>query len=180
MSSLPRVLAISGSLRSGSFSTTILSSLASALKGQADVSVLTLGDIPLYNQDIDTETPIASVKALRDAIKAADLVVIATPEFNYALPGVLKNALDWASRPYGQAAFIGKKTVFLTSSPAFTGGVRVQAQLREVLIALGADLVPGPEIVLGSIHEKITDGVVNAETLAFPLGVVKGALGLAN
>lgn len=180
MSALPRVVAISGSLRSGSFSTAILSSLASALKGQADVSVLTLNDVPMYNQDSDTDTPPAGVKALREAVKSADLVVIASPEFNYALPGVLKNALDWASRPYGQSAFIGKKTVFLTSSVAFTGGVRVQAQLREVLIALGAELVSGPEIVLGSIHEKITDGVVNAETLAFPLGVVKGALGLAD
>jgi len=176
--SLPRVLAISGSLRSGSFSTTILTSLASALKDQADVQVMTLGDVPLYNQDIDTDTPPAGVAALRAAIKAADLVVIASPEFNYAIPGVLKNALDWASRPYGQSAFGGKKTLFLTSSVAFTGGVRVQAQLREILIAIGANVVAGPELVLGSIHEKIADGAVADDVLAFPLGAVKGALGL--
>jgi chromate reductase len=173
---LPRVVAISGSLRAASFSTAILTSLAAALSADAAVEVITLGDVPLYNQDIDTDTPPQGVAALREAVKAADLVVIASGEYNYGIPGVLKNALDWASRPYGQSAFNGKKTVFLTESPAFTGGVRSQAPLREVLIAMGATVVGGPEIVLGSIHEKIVDGVLNAETLAFPLGIIKGAL----
>jgi chromate reductase len=173
--SLPRVVAISGSLRAQSFSTAILNSIKGALAGEADVQVLTLENVPLYNQDIEMN-PVAGVEELRAAIKGADLVVIASGEYNYAIPGVLKNALDWASRPYGQSAFIGKKTVFLTESPAFTGGVRVQAQLREILFALGAQVVGGPEIVLGSIHEKIVDGVLDAETLAFPVDIIKGAL----
>lgn len=175
-SSLPRVVAISGSLRSGAFSTVVLENIAEALKGTADVQVLTLENVPLYNQDIDTDTPPAGVAALREAIKGADLVVVASGEFNYGMPGVLKNALDWASRPYGQSAFNGKPTVFLTQSPAFTGGVRAQAQLRENLFAIGAQVVSGPEIVLASVHEKIADGKLDAATLAFPVDIIKGAL----
>jgi len=166
----PKLLGISGSLRSGSFSTLLLETLAEALSGRADLNVLRLDDVPLYNQDLDAATPPAGVAALRSRIGAADAVVIATPEFNYGVPGVLKNALDWASRPYGESTLIGKPVLTISSSPAFTGGVRAQAQLNETLIAIGASLVIRPQLVVGSVHEKVQEGrLVDSGTLDFLL-----------
>lgn len=164
----PKLLGISGSLRSSSYSTLLLETVAGALNGGAELNVFRLDDVPLYNQDLDTATPPAGVAALRAAIGAADGVVIATPEFNYGVPGVLKNALDWASRPYGESTLIGKPVLTLSSSPAFTGGVRAQAQLNETLIAIGANLVIRPQLVVGSVHEKVREGrLVDRETIDF-------------
>src|SRR5690606_22909746 len=103
-----QLLGIAGSLRAGSFSTAILESLGDDLPADVGLHLHPLGDVPLYNQDLDTEIPLAPVAALRDAIAGADGLVIVTPEFNYGLPGVLKNALDWASRPYAASSLIGK------------------------------------------------------------------------
>lgn len=154
----PKLLGISGSLRRESYSTLLLEALGSALHGRAELAVLRLNDVPLYNQDLDTATPPPGVAALRSAIGAADGLVIASPEFNYGVPGVLKNALDWASRPYGQSTLIGKPVLMISSSPAFTGGVRAQAQLSETLISIGANLLIRPQLVVGSVHEKVRDG----------------------
>lgn len=166
--SRPKLLGISGSLRRESYSTQILESLKGAIDGRADLAVLRLDDVPLYNQDLDTANPLPGVSVLRQAIAAADGVVIATPEFNYGIPGVLKNALDWASRPYGQAALIGKPVLTLSSSPAFTGGVRAQAHLNETLLAIGASLVVRPQTVIAQVHEKMRDGrLVDTTTLDF-------------
>lgn len=166
----PKLLGISGSLRSESYSTLLLETLARALHGRAELNVLRLDDVPLYNQDLDTATPPTGVAALRAAIGAADGIVIATPEFNYGVPGVLKNALDWASRPYGESTLTGKPVLTLSSSPAFTGGVRAQAQLNETLIAIGADLVIRPQLVVGSVHEKVQEGgLVDSGTIDFLL-----------
>jgi chromate reductase len=108
------------------------------------------------------------VRALREAIARADGLVIASPEYNYGMPGVLKNALDWASRPYGRSALIGKPVLTLTASPAFTGGVRAQQQLNETLLAISARLVLRPQTVIGAVHEKVRDGALaHPETLAF-------------
>lgn len=175
----PKVVAISGSLRQNSYSTAVARSLTDAISGAADTEVVTLGDVPLYNQDLDTDTPPEAVTKLREAIKGADLLIIVSPEYNYSMSGVLKNAMDWASRPYGKSAFAGVKTVFMTCSPAFTGGARAQASIREVLFINGAHIVQAPEIVLGSVHEKIVDGVLADEHQAFPLTVIKGALGIS-
>lgn len=175
-SSLPRVLAISGSLRSGSFHTAILQGLADALASEAAVEVFDLASVPLYNQDIDTAEPPAGVAALRAAAKAADLIVLASPEYNYSMPGVLKNALDWASRPYGQSCFIGKPVLIITASPAFTGGARAQANVRETVFAIGGLPVSGPELVLPAIHEKLVNGKLPPEALSFCLKAVQAAL----
>lgn len=166
----PKLLGISGSLRSQSYSTLLLETLAGALSGRAEMNVLRLDDVPLYNQDLDTATPPAGVAALRSLIATADGIVIATPEFNYGVPGVLKNALDWASRPYGESTLTGKPVLTISSSPAFTGGVRAQSQLNETLIAIGANLVIRPQLVVGSVHEKVRDGrLVDSGTLDFLL-----------
>ena len=168
-----KLLGLSGSLRSGSFSTAILETLADHAPGGVALTVHSLADVPLYNQDLDTDQPPQGVAALRTAIAAADGLVIATPEFNYGLPGVLKNALDWASRPYGAASLGGKPVVTLSSSPAFTGGVRAQAQLNETLLAIGTRLIIRPQVVIGEVHTKIEEGrLVDRSSLDFALTAI--------
>jgi chromate reductase len=95
---------------------------------------------------------------LRAAIGDADGVVIASPEYNAGISGAMKNALDWASRPYGTSTLTGKPVLTLTSSPAFTGGARAQVQLNETLTAIAAQIVLRPQTVIGAVHEKMTNG----------------------
>jgi chromate reductase, NAD(P)H dehydrogenase (quinone) len=164
----PRVLGISGSLRKNSFCTAILHTIAESAATAIDLKIVSLMDIPLYNQDLDTDSPPAPVVLLRDAMASASGLIIVTPEYNYGLPGVLKNALDWASRPYGKSKLTGRVALTLSASPAFTGGVRAQAQLNETLLANAAELVLRPQIVIGLVHEKVRDGrLVDAQSLQF-------------
>lgn len=164
----PKILGICGSLRKNSNSLAVLESLPALLKDKAAFEILRLDEVPLYNQDLDTAEPLPGVAALRQAIGAADGILIVTPEYNYGLPGVVKNALDWASRPYGQSTLTGKPVLSVSSSPAFTGGVRALAQLNETLLAIGVHIVSGPQIVIGTAHEKIQNGhLVDEATLSF-------------
>lgn len=164
----PRLLGISGSLRKGSFTTTVLASLGEAVADRATIQLFPLNDVPPYDQDADTTTPPTAVAGLRAAIAAAHGIVIGTPEYNYGISGVLKNALDWASRPYGKSTLTGKPVLTFTASPAVTGGVRAQAQLNELLLAIATQLVLRPQAVIGAVHEKITDGRLTDEaTLGF-------------
>jgi chromate reductase len=164
-----KLLAISGSIRKHSYNTAILRTLAGSF-GDSTIrmDLFPLNEIPLYNQDIDGNMSPGSVVALRQAIRDAHGVVIASPEYNYGIPGVLKNALDWISRPYGESALTGKPVITLTASPAFTGGARAQAQLNDVLTAVAARLVVRPQAVVGEVHEKVQDGkLIDATTLNF-------------
>jgi chromate reductase, NAD(P)H dehydrogenase (quinone) len=90
--------------------------------------------------------------------------VIVTPEYNHGIPGVLKNALDWTSRPFGRSVLIGKPVLVMSVSPAFTGGVRAHVQAFETLLAIQARIVPGPQVVIGSVAEKIRDGILVDES----------------
>jgi len=183
MTDQPLILGISGSLRAGSFSTAILRSVGGLLEGKARFAMLAMEDLPLYNQDLDTAAPPEPVARLRQQIADAEGLVIATPEYNYGMPGVLKNVLDWASRPFGQSRLTGKPVLTLSSSPAFTGGVRAQAQLNETLLANSARIVLRPQIVIGLVMEKVRDGeMVDEQSLRFLedglgdlLGVVRGS-----
>lgn len=97
------------------------------------------------------------MQAINAAIAESDGVLIVTPEYNHGVPGVLKNALDWASRPIFNSVLKRKPVSIISSSLAFTGGVRAQYQLRETLIAMQAYVVPGPEVVVGGVHSKFKD-----------------------
>lgn len=168
-----RLIGISGSLRSGSFSTAVLETLAADTPSGTELTLHSLADVPLYNQDDDTDTPPAAIEALRKAIAGADGLVIVTPEFNYGVPGVLKNALDWASRPYGAASLFGKPVVTISVSPAFTGGVRAQAQLNETLLSTQSRLLVRPQVVIGEVHSKVEDGRLTDHA---SLGFAKAAI----
>lgn len=173
----PKLVGISGSLRAASFSTAILEGLRDELAGRADLTVFRLNDVPLYDQDLDTDTPPAGAAALRRAIREADGVVVSTPEYNYGTSGVLKNAVDWASRPYGKSALAGKAALIISSSPGTTGGVRAQYQAREALSAAGAHVVPHPHIAIAGVHEKVKDGkLVDRAALDFTLGAIEALI----
>ena len=174
---LPVLLAISGSLRRGSYNTAILTTLGEAITDKATLEIFPLNDVPLYDQDADTDTPPEAVAALRAAIGAADGIVIASPEYNHGMSGVLKNALDWASRPHGKATLTGKPVFTLTSSPGAVGGARAHAQLNETLASIGARTVLRPQAVVGAVHEKIADGrLTDQRTLDFLKGGIDDLL----
>lgn len=165
---LPRLIGISGSLRRESYNSAVLKALADRVADRATLVLHPLTDVPLYNQDEDGDTPPAGVTALRDAVRQAEGLVIATPEYNYGVSGVLKNALDWLSRPHGKSVLTTKPVTTLTTSPAFTGGARAHAQLNEALTATGALLVLRPQAVIPAVHQKMTDGKFTDEsTLGF-------------
>lgn len=153
-----RLLGISGSLRAESFSTALLKSLSKRAAPASELTIRTLEDIPLYNEDLDVEPALPAVAKLRAAIAESDGVVIATPEYNHGIPGVLKNALDWASRPAFTSCFRNKPVLIMSSAPGFTGGVRAQYQLRETLAAMHAQVVLGREVVVAGVHSKMSDG----------------------
>ena len=165
-----KIVGISGSLRRGSFSTALLKILAEKALPAIEIRVVTLEDIPLYNEDLDGEQEILAVAAFKRIIAESDGVLIATPEYNHGIPGVLKNALDWASRPVFESCFKHKPVSIISSSLAFTGGVRAQYQLRETLISMQAQLVMGPEVVVGGVHTNLTgDFYTDEKGLTFML-----------
>jgi chromate reductase, NAD(P)H dehydrogenase (quinone) len=149
-----RIVGISGSLRKASFNTLLLKLLKEKAAPCILIEVVALDHIPLYNEDLDRLPQIPEVAEFRNKISASDGVLIVTPEYNHGVPGVLKNALDWASCPAFNSCFKGKSVSIISSSPAFTGGVRAQYQLREVLVSMYAHLVTGPEVVVANVNSK--------------------------
>jgi chromate reductase len=165
-----RILGISGSLRAGAYSTALLTALAEATASQAAWDYANIGGLPLFNQDLYVEPLPAAVALFRGQIAAAEAIVIVSPEYNHGIPGGLKNALDWASRPHNDSPLKDKPVLIATSSHAFTGGVRAQYQIRETLVSALARPVNTPEIVVGLIAAKISDGhFEDAATIAFAL-----------
>jgi chromate reductase, NAD(P)H dehydrogenase (quinone) len=153
-----RIVGISGSLRTGSFNIALWEALRERCLPGAEFTTVTLEQIPPFNEDLDREPALSAVANLRAAVAGADAVVIATPDYNHGIPGVLKNALDWASRPALVSCFRNKPVLILRSAPGPTGGVRAQYQLRETLTAMLAQVVTGRELVLGDVQSKMSDG----------------------
>lgn len=163
-----RIRAIAGSLRSGSHTRSIIHCLAGLMPPEVDYGVVQIGDLPLYNEDIDTGDVTGGSAPFRAELVAAQGFVIATPEYNYGIPGVLKNALDWASRPQSAGLLRHKPVLTLSASPAATGGVRAQAQLNETLRGMGAAVLLRPQTVIPAVHQKIVNGQLSdAATLEF-------------
>jgi chromate reductase len=167
------LVGISGSLRLASSNTMLLRSLQAAMPKRASLELLPLQQIPPYNQDLDGANPPASVKAFKAAIEHSDGIVISSPEYNHGTSGVLKNALDWASRPANASPLKGKPVLLMTCSPAFTGGVRAHAQLRETLSGALARVLARPQVVVASAHAKIQDGrFIDEAVLKFALEAI--------
>jgi chromate reductase len=150
-----RVLGISGSLRSGSLNSALLRAAAERLPAGAElVEYERLGEIPPYDEDVELEGTPAVVEELRQAVRSADAVLIATPEYNHSIPGQLKNALDWVSRPAGKSALNSKPAAAIGASTGMFGAVWAQAELRKVLGALGGRVVEA-ELPVGHTKELL-------------------------
>ena len=149
-----RILAISGSLRNGSQNALLLRAAAEVTPAGVELKLYTgLRDVPPYDQDDDLEPAHEAVAALRDAVARADAVLIATPEYNSSIPGTLKNALDWASRPMATNVFRNKPVAVIGSSAGAFGAVWAQAELRKVMSAMGARVLD-VEVSVGKAHER--------------------------
>lgn len=182
-----RILAISGSLRSGSFNTGLLRALREEARDGVEVELWHgLKAIPPYDADDDLVPGPAAVERLRELVRSADGVVIATPEYNSSIPGALKNALDWASRPLATNAFRNKPVAVISASAGAFGGVWAAAEARKVLGAMGAR-VTDAELAVGHAQEKFEAGELEddeirealAETLEGLLAEIAGGALLA-
>jgi chromate reductase len=137
-----RILGISGSLRHGSHNTNLLRAAAELLPPGVELEIYDgIRELPPYDPDVDVEPVDPAVAELRDAIASADGVLIATPEYNGSIPGLLKNALDWASRPFPDNALRGKPVAVIGASTGLFGAVWAQAEARKVLGIIGADVI---------------------------------------
>ncbi len=158
------ILVISGSLRAASINKRLAQAWIESLPTGVNAFLFELHDIPQYNADLNEDA--ASVVDLKKRIAQSDGVAIATPEFNYGIPGVLKNALDWASRPAYKSAFAHKPVTLFGASPGPVGTSRAQGQLKQVLLGMLADIYPCPELSVGGAPAKFDDsGKIQDEAL---------------
>lgn len=150
------VLAISGSLRTGSYNTALAHAAQKHAPGGISVSIYEgMRQLPLFDEDFDTETPPEPVADLRHRINVADGLLIVTPEYNGSVPGPLKNAIDWASRPAGGSSLQRKPIAIAGASPSNFGTVRAQLALRQMLIGLDAEVPSQPEVMVFRAHDRI-------------------------
>lgn len=154
-----QIAVVVGSLREGSFNRKLASAIAKLAPATVSFKQVEIGDLPLYNQDHDA-SPASSVKRLKAEIAAADGVVFVTPEYNRSIPGVLKNALDHASRPYGQSAWVGKPAGVLGVSVGAIGTALAQQHLRNILAYLDMPTMGQPEVFLQA-KEDLFDAAGN-------------------
>ncbi|WP_107852997.1 NADPH-dependent FMN reductase [Oceanimonas marisflavi] len=160
-----KLLGISGSLRAGSFNTLLLKAAARvAASESAELKVHDISAIPLYNGDLDGDVKPAPVQALLDAIAAADGLVLVTPEYNYSFSGVMKNVIDWASRPAFNAVLTHKPCALLSASMSALGGARAQTHLRSVLAGTLSPVYQAPDYLLASAHTAFNnDGELKSD-----------------
>ncbi|MDR0990226.1 MAG: NAD(P)H-dependent oxidoreductase [Propionibacteriaceae bacterium] len=164
-----KVLLISGSLRQASLNKALLRAAAKLLPAGNESAFARLDDVPPYNEDLDTDTPPAAVQRLRDVIDQADAVVIATPEYNGAVTGVLKNALDWASRPHGASALSNKPVAIMAAVPSPNAALWARENLQRICAVIGAAALPqtvgipaAPTVV---VDDEIRDPELRAEVV---------------
>jgi chromate reductase len=146
-------LGISGSLRQGSFNSATLRALPELAAPHVKIATAAIGEIPLYNDDVRLTGIPDAVQQLRAAVKAADAIIFVTPEYNYSIPGVLKNAIDWVSRPPDQP-FAGKPASIIGASTGILGTARAQYHLRQVGVFVDLKFLNGPEIMIGHASER--------------------------
>jgi chromate reductase len=150
------ILSFAGSLRKDSYNKALLQAAMKLTPKNAKLEIFDLQGIPPFNQDLENRMP-EKVKEFKAKIKAANAILIATPEHNYSIPGVLKNAIDWASRPPGDNSFEGKPVAIMSASPGTLGGARAQYHLRQVLVSLNMHAINRPEVIVASADEKIDE-----------------------
>lgn len=154
MSATLRIAGIAGSLRRASFNRFLLRAAAEQAPDGMEIVVFDLSDVPLFNQDVEAEGDPGPVEQLKRAIAHSDGVLLVTPEYNHGVPGVMKNAIDWASRPPSGAALARKPVGIIGASPGITGSARGQSQLRQAFEFTNSYCMPQPELLVFRAHEK--------------------------
>lgn len=149
-----RVIGIAGSLRSGSYNRALINAAVELSGPEMAIDPFDLGGIPLYSYDIEQQGDPGPVERFKQAIADADGMLIATPEYQQGVPGVLKNALDWASRPPGGSVLRDKPVAIMGASLGMTGTARAQTQLRQALTYNDCGTLTRPEVLVGRAHEK--------------------------
>jgi chromate reductase len=158
------ILGIAGSLRRGSYNRAALRAAEQVLPADTTLVTFEIDGLPLYNQD-DEERPSPALTEFKRAIRAADAILFASPEYNYSIPGVLKNAIDCASRPYGDNAWAGKPVALMSASIGAFGGIRAQYHLRQTFVFLDMYPVNQPEVAIANAEKAFTeDGELRDET----------------
>jgi len=150
------ILGFAGSLRKDSYNKALLHVAMKLTPKSAKLEIFDLEGIPPFNQDLENRMP-EKVRKFKAKIKAADAILIVTPEHNYSMPGVLKNAIDWASRPPGDNSFEGKPVAIMSASTGALGGARAQYHLRQVLVSLNMHAINRPEVIVALVDEKIDE-----------------------
>ena len=176
MSKHVRILGIAGSLRRLSYNRGVLRAAAELAPQGATVDIFDLDGIPLFSED-DEQNPPEKVLEFKRRIREADAVLFATPEYNYSIPGVLKNAIDWASRPYGDSAWSGKPAAIMGASVGALGTARAQYHLRQVMVFLNMFPVNQPEVMIAAAGERFdTAGNLTDEETRGYVGVLVKSL----
>jgi chromate reductase len=159
------ILGFAGSLRKNSYNKALLRAAMELTPKDAKLAFFDLKGILPFNQDLEAQMS-DKVKEFKAKIRAADAILIATPEYNYSIPGVLKNAIDWASRPYGDNSFEGKPVAIMSASTGMLGGARAQYHLRQVFVTLDMHSLNRPEVMVPFVDDKIdeTGRVIDEET----------------
>jgi len=160
-----KIAIVVGSLRKDSFSGKIARTMIELAAGKLDMHIVEIRDLPMYNQDDDTDAPPPAFTAFRDSIRAADGVLFITPEYNRSVPGALKNAIDVGSRPYGKAAWVNKPCAIVSQSPGALGGFGANHHLRQMLPFLNMPAMPAPEAYLGGIATKFDGDKLTDDSL---------------
>lgn len=151
-----QILGLPGSLREASYNHAALLAAKELAPAEVSVEIATLAGVPPFNQDAEGQPPPAVVE-LKQKIRAADAILIATPEYNYSIPGVLKNAIDWASRPYGDSAWSGKPVAVLGASIGTLGTARAQYHLRQIFVFLDMHALNQPEVMIANAAQRFDD-----------------------
>ena len=159
---MKKLLFMCGSLRAASSSRATIRALSQTLDGQCELDTADIGMLPHYNADIENDP---NVERLKKQVGDADGVVFVTPEYNYSVTGVLKNAIDWASRPAYESVFRNKPCFIITISGGVLGGVRAQSHLKYILNGMLAVPYAGKEVVVPQANAKVKDGMLEDETI---------------
>jgi chromate reductase, NAD(P)H dehydrogenase (quinone) len=172
-----RLIGMSGSLRTGSYSNAVLETLREKFASRADLQLYDLAPIPLYNQDFEGEKRPLVVKKMLADIAEADGLVLCAPEFNHSIPGVLKNAIDWASRPAFQSVLAYKHVAIMATSRGPLGGARCLEHMRVTLDSCLSRIALAREVIITACETKITDArLVDEASLGFACGAVEALL----
>lgn len=160
-----RILGIAGSLRKGSYNRAALRAAVSLVPDGATLDIFDLEGIPAFSEDHERNPP-EKIVELKRRIRAADAVLFATPEYNYSIPGVLKNAIDWASRPYGDSAWNGKPAAIMGASVGSTGTARAQYHLRQIMVYLNMYPLNRPEVMIANASQRFDaqGNLIDADT----------------